>query len=122
MSYAYKKGERLRSNAEFVAAMKGKRLSSDGLSLFYAPSSGGNFRVGISVSKKFANAVGRNRVKRRIRNCVMQALAGVTLGYDLVFIARRELYTASFEQIKKSVDAALSRSILRGIRHEGRLS
>ena len=51
--------------------MKGKRLSVDGLSLFYIKNEKGNFRIGIAVSKKLANAVTRNRVRRQIRDCVM---------------------------------------------------
>ena len=119
MPYSYKKDERLRTNTEFVAAMKGKRLSADGLSLFYARSDGSNFRIGISVSKKFANAVGRNKLKRRIRGCIMRALSGVALGYDLVFVARRELYAASFDRIRKSVETVLQRSVLRGTHDKG---
>ena len=78
--------------------MRGKRLSVDGLSLFYSPNSSGNFKVGISVSKKIANAVGRNRMRRRIRACVMQVLKARSAGFDLVFVARRELLTADYEQ------------------------
>ncbi len=119
MPYAYRKSERLRKNTEFVSTMNGKRLSLDGLSLFYAGNDKGNFRVGISVSKKFANAVGRNRLKRRIRSSVMQALAGYSLGFDLVFVARRELYTASYAQIAQAVEAVLKRTALRNQRPEG---
>ncbi len=119
MPYAYRKSERLRKNSEFVATMKGKRLSIDGLSLFYTSNDTGNFRVGISVSKRLANAVKRNRLKRRIRNSVMQALAGHALGYDLVFVARRDLYVADFETIRKTVEAVLRRSALRGRNPEG---
>ncbi len=119
MPYAYRKSERLRKNTEFVSTMKGKRLSLDGLSLFYARNGRGNFRVGISVSKKLANAVKRNRLKRQIRNIVMNILAGYALGYDLVFVARRELYSSSYEQIRKTVEAILRRTALRNQDPEG---
>ena len=119
MPYAYRKSERLRKNTEFVSTMKGKRLSLDGLSLFYASNGRGNFRVGISVSKKLANAVKRNRLKRQIRNSVMNVLAGHALGYDLVFVARRELYSSSYEQIRKTVETVLRRTALRNQDPEG---
>lgn len=122
MPYAYKKNERLRKNNEFVSAMKGKRLSVDGLSLFYAGNATGCFRVGISVSKKLANAVKRNRLKRRIRNCVMRALHDHALGYDLVFIARQGLAVAGYEQIQKAVEAVLRRSVLRSPGPQGAAS
>jgi len=99
--------------------MKGKRLSADGLSLFYAGNDAGNFRVGISVSKRLANAVKRNRLKRRIRACIMKALKDHSSGYDLVFVARRELYSAGYEQILKAVETVLQRAALRSPAHRG---
>ena len=119
MPYAYRKNERIRKNNEFVSVMKGKRLSVDGLSLFYAGNDTGNFRVGISVSKKLANAVNRNRLKRRIRACIMKALKDHSSGYDLVFVARRELYSAGYEQILKAVETVLRRAALRSRKAEG---
>ncbi len=119
MPYAYRKSERLRKNSEFVFTMKGKRLSLDGLSLFYTGNDKGNFRIGISVSKKLANAVKRNRLKRQIRNSAMKVLAGFSLGYDLVFVARRELYSCSYEQIMKTVETVLRRTALCKPKPEG---
>ncbi|HYA86963.1 MAG TPA: ribonuclease P protein component [Nitrospirota bacterium] len=112
MPYAYQKSERLRKNTEFVAAMKGKRLSLDGLSLFYTTNEEGNVRVGISISKKLANAVKRNKMKRRIRNSVIKALEGHSPAYDLVFVVRQGLYDASYGQIRKTVEAILRRTVL----------
>lgn len=119
MPYAYKKSERLRKNTEFVSTMKGKRLSFDGLSLFYSGNNKDNFRVGISVSKKLANAVRRNRLKRQMRSSIMKALAGYSLGYDLVFVARRELYTAEYSKILTAVETILQRTVLHEQRSKG---
>jgi ribonuclease P protein component len=113
MPYAYRKSERIRKNTEFVSTMQGKRLSFDGLSLFYTDNGKTDFRVGIAVGKKLANAATRNRLKRRIRNCVMKALAGHSLGYDLVFAARRELLAAGFDRIRAAVETVLRRTVLR---------
>lgn len=92
--------------------MKGKRLSADGLSLFYAKNRTGNFRVGISVSKKLAKAVVRNKVRRRIRACVGRLLAEHSAGYDLVFVARQQLIAADFERILSAVKTLLQRTAL----------
>ncbi len=110
MPYAYRKSERLRKNREFVATMKGKRLSIDGLSLFYGKNDTGNFRVGISVSKKLAKAVERNRLRRRIRACIGRALTDHRAGYDLVFVARAGLLDKAFDQLCGIVDQALVRA------------
>jgi ribonuclease P protein component len=99
--------------------MKGKRLSLDGLSLFYARNSRENVRVGISVSKKLGNAVTRNRLKRRIRSSIMRVLSGHSPAYDIVFVARQGLAAAEFEKVQKAVETALRRTILRSERPEG---
>lgn len=122
MPYEYRKNERIRKNTEFVATMKGKRLSVDGLSLFYTRNEKGNFRVGISVGKKLANAVKRNRLRRRIRACIMKTLQGQTMGFDLVFVARRELMAAGYERILKTVEAILRRTALRNGKQESTAS
>jgi ribonuclease P protein component len=98
--------------------MKGKRLSVDGLSLFYTRNEKGNFRIGIAVSKKLANAVTRNRLRRQIRDCVMKVLQDQTVGFDLVFVARRELISAEYKQIMKAVETILQRTALRNRKQE----
>ncbi len=119
MPYVYRKSERLRKNTDFVSTMKGKRLSFDGLSLFYRDNNQDNFRIGISVSKKLANAVRRNRLKRQLRSSIMKVLSGHSLGYDLVFVARRELYTAEYSKILTAVETVLQRTVLRRHPSEG---
>jgi ribonuclease P protein component len=99
--------------------MKGKRLSLDGLSLFYNRNTTGNYRVGISVSKKLANAVKRNRQKRQIRDCVMRLLKTYTSGYDLVFVARKGLSGADYKQILQIVETVLQRTVLRNQKTKG---
>ena len=119
MPYAYQKSERIRKNNEFLSVMKGKRLSIDGLSLFYARNDAAHFRVGISVSKRLANAVGRNRLRRQIRAGVMQGLKDVTAGYDLVFVARRDIVNAEYGKILKAVEKLLQRASLSTTQSKG---
>jgi ribonuclease P protein component len=119
MPYAYRKSERLRKNAEFVATMKAKRLSVDGLSLFYRKNGSDDFRIGISVSKKLAKAAKRNRLRRQIRNCITRVIGDVAAGYDLVFMARQGLMDREFDQILKAVTQVLQRSAIIGPKAEG---
>jgi len=119
MPYDYRKSERLRKNAEFVATMKGKRLSIDGLSLFYRQNGTGDFRVGISVSKKLANAVGRNRLRRQLRDCIGRVLGDHAAGYDLVIVARQEIIGKEFGQVLRAVTRAIQRSAMMGTGPEG---
>jgi ribonuclease P protein component len=119
MPYAYRKNERLRKNRDFVSAMKGKRLSVDGLSLFYTKNGTQNFRIGISVRKKLANAVKRNKLRRQLRDCITRVLKDHALGYDLVFVARQQLITADFGRILHAVETILQRTALRTQKPEG---
>jgi len=119
MPYAYRKSERIRKNTEFVATMKGKRLSFDGLSLFYMKSDRANFRVGLSVGKKLGNAVTRNRIRRQLRSCITKVLGEYAAGYDLVFVARKGLENLAFDQILKTVTRALQRSAVIDQKAEG---
>jgi ribonuclease P protein component len=99
--------------------MKGKRLSVDGLSLFYTKNNAGSFRIGISVSKKLANAVKRNRLKRQIRDCIMRALKSHAESYDMVFVVRKELSEAPYEKILRTVETVLQRAVFRSWKSEG---
>jgi ribonuclease P protein component len=119
MPYAYRKSERIRKNTEFLQTMKGKRLSIDGLSLFYRKNDAADFRVGISVSKKLANAVKRNRLRRQLRSCITKVLGDRAAGYDLVFMARQGLMGLAFDQILAVVTKVLRRSPILDQRAEG---
>ncbi|MDH4164594.1 MAG: ribonuclease P protein component [Nitrospirota bacterium] len=119
MPYAYRKSERLRKNSDFVATMKGKRLSQDGLSLFYRKNGADGFRVGISVGKKLGNAVARNRLRRQLRDCIGRVLGDLTAGFDLVFVARKELSGRDFSGVLRVVTRILQRSDVLGPRSKG---
>ncbi len=67
-------------------------------------------RFGFLVSKRIGNAVVRNRVKRRLREVVR--LTPVKPGWDAVFIARRDINQADFQQLKQAAENLLRRTHL----------
>jgi len=67
-------------------------------------------RFGFLVSKRIGNAVVRNRVKRRLREVVR--LTPVKPGWDAVFIARRDINQADFQQLKQAAENLLRRTQL----------
>ena len=82
------KAARLRRRREFLAVQdRGARLFPGELLVLYGGTAAGRPRIGITVSSKVANAVGRNRVKRWVREAfreIQHELPPV----DLVVIAR----------------------------------
>lgn len=70
----------------------------------------GPARVGFTVSKKVGNAVERNRVRRRLREMVRVAAAGMTRpGHDYVLIGRRAGLTTPFGGMVEDFKGALRR-------------
>lgn len=59
-------------------------------------------RVGFSLSKKVGNAVTRNKLKRRMRECVRPLLPNLR-PCRLVFVARESLRDEPFASMKKTM-------------------
>ena len=106
---------RLRRRAEFlrVAAAKVSRQAPafrlqmarrEDTSLDAAP------RFGFTVTKKIANAVERNRIRRRLKEALRLSGALVAApGCDYVFVARRAALTAQFSDLTKQMAEEITR-------------
>lgn len=68
---------------------------------------GAGLRIGLTVTKKVGHATERNRIKRRLRQAVRQALRSVApRDVDLVVIARRPVLSASFAELIADLERA----------------
>ena len=106
------KEARLRRRREFLQIQqRGRRLYAGEVLVLALEASGRGPRIGITVSSKVANAVGRNRVKRWVREA-FRAARGDLPPVDLVVIARRgapEMGLAGARRALEAARAALAR-------------
>ncbi len=58
-------------------------------------------RLGISVGRKFGNAVKRNRAKRLVREFFRRNKHIIPKGYDFVFLPRKNLLEIPLENMHK---------------------
>ena len=90
---------RLQKNRQFqYVYRRGKSAATKEMVLLFAR--GNAVRIGFSVSKKLGNAVTRNLVKRRLRECFRPHIQGIKPG-SYVVAARVGAAEASYEKLEK---------------------
>jgi ribonuclease P protein component len=106
--------KRLRRRKEFLrAAASGLSRHSRAFKLQMAvrdeePS--GAPRFGFTVTKKVAGAVGRNRIRRRLKEALrISGAFGASPGRDYVFVARQTALTAPFSDLVSQMADGLAR-------------
>lgn len=99
----------LKKNAQFrLVYNKGRSSANKYLVMFWLPNKKDGLRLGISVSKKVGNAVIRNRVKRRLKECFR--LSGYSKSdIDIVLIARTPAAEADYASLERSLSALLAK-------------
>lgn len=101
----------LTKRADFLAANRGLRIARPGFVLLVNPNGLDQVRYGITVTKKIGNAVVRNRMKRRFRALLREALPIQGLpGHDHVMIGRETGIERDFAKLREELAMALSRA------------
>src|SRR5687767_15184980 len=109
-SHRFGKSQRVRRRSEFQHAFDaGYRVSSRYFTLILTPGATPASRLGIVASRKFGNAVHRNRAKRLIREVFRRTDSRETPGLDLIVIPRRELLDAAYANFEHDFRATLKR-------------
>lgn len=95
---------RLQKNSDFQKVYKrGKSVANRQLILYYLPhAKAENFRLGISINKKFGHAVARNRMKRLLKEVVRSQLEHIKRGVDIVLIPRKSETNLGYDDLEKS--------------------
>lgn len=98
----------LTRRADFLAANKGLRNARPGFVLLTRPNQGHGVRFGITVTKKVGNAVVRNRMKRRFRELLRDALPAEALpDHDHVLIGRMGGIGRDYQRMRIELTHAL---------------
>ena len=76
----------LSKNEDFKNLLKQKKISNKYLTIFFGPlrnKNNKNLNISFVVKKKIGNAVKRNKIKRRLRNIVNEAVKKISLNLTI---------------------------------------
>ena len=98
----------LKRSEDFKNLLSGKRVSNKYLTIFFKSislKSNKNLNISFVTKKKIGNAVKRNKIKRRLRNVMQDALKklDLNLNYSYLFIAKVTVLEDEYNEIKKTI-------------------
>ncbi len=98
----------LSNNDDFKVLLKKKKISNKYVSIFFGNLSNKNTKkmnISFVVKKKIGNAVKRNKIKRRLRNIVDNAIKDliINLDYSYLVIAKPTMLNNDFINIKETL-------------------
>ena len=98
----------LSKSEDFKNLLNGRKISNPYSTIFFKKLSSKNnkiFNVAIVTKKKIGNAVFRNRIKRKMRSILRDAIKTINmnLDYSYLFITKKNIYDAEYKMIKDSI-------------------
>ena len=97
-----KKENILKKNLEFQKIKKKKKQTINKYLIIYYVKSD-HFEIGISIPKKFINAVKRNFIKRQIKWILDSYVEYKNIKYKLVLIVRKEYLSLTIDEKKEQI-------------------
>ena len=104
----------LSKNEDFKKILGGNRISNKYVTIFFKKLSSKNSKflnISFVTKKKIGNAVVRNKIKRRLRNIMHEALKTIKIKskYSYLFIAKKNVFHDDYLIIKENIFKDLSR-------------
>ena len=104
----------LSKNEEFKSLLKQKKISNKYVTIFYGKlinKDKNNLNISFVTKKKIGNAVKRNKIKRRLRNIVNEAVKKVSLkfNYSYLVISKPSMLNNEYTIIKETLIQDLKR-------------
>ncbi len=98
----------LKKSEDFKNLLNGKKISNKYLTIFFKSisfKSNKNLNISFVTKKKIGNAVKRNKIKRRLRNIMHDALKklDLNLNYSYLLIAKITVLDDEYARIKETI-------------------
>ena len=96
----------LSKNEEFKSLLKQKKISNKYVTVFFGKlpnKDKSKLNISFVTKKKIGNAVSRNKIKRRLRNIINDAVKKINLKFDYSYlvIAKPTVLNSEFKNIKE---------------------
>ena len=104
----------LSKNRDYINLLKGKKISNKYFTIFFKEiisNSSKNLNVSFTTKKKMGNAVERNKIKRRLKNMMNDAVKKISLNfnYSYLVIAKNTVLSDKYEIIKNTLFSELEK-------------
>ena len=98
----------LSKSEDFKNLLNGRKISNPYSTIFFKKLSSKNnklLNVSFVTKKKIGNAVRRNKIKRRLKNIMNDAIKklNIDLNYSYLFIAKKNIYDDNYKIIKETI-------------------
>ena len=104
----------LGKNEDYINLLKGKKISNKYFTIFFKEiisNNSKNLNVSFTTKKKMGNAVERNKIKRRLKNMMNDAVKKISLNfnYSYLVIAKNTVLNDKYEIIKNTLFSELEK-------------
>ena len=98
----------LSKDEDFRNLLEGDKVSNKYFTVFFkklTKKGKNNLNISFVVKKKLGNAVKRNKIKRKLKNIMTEAMKNISLNrdYSYLVIAKQKMLTDEYKEIKQTL-------------------